>query len=128
MKDHAMKFDDVKNEGFLYRAKWTAAGRTFQFMVPILLYVFMQEKYMIDNTDFMLTMQLNDPKFALQTFTDGKKYIIDVKNVSCTHVKSMSARVLLQGIIKVYKKWMPYTHTMGIEFICIWLKQVVQHI
>ena len=43
MKDNAMKFDDVKNDGFVYRAKWTAAGRTFQFMVPILLDVFMQD-------------------------------------------------------------------------------------
>ena len=34
---------------------------------------------MLDNTDFMLTMQINDPKFALQTFTDVKKYKIDVK-------------------------------------------------
>src|SRR5438552_1197687 len=86
-KDDDGKFDDKANRTFGTRADWIKEGKTFQCMMPILLDIFMQEKYMLDNMDFTMTLQLNEPKFALQNFfkINVKKCTLHMRQINVSH-------------------------------------------
>ena len=69
------------NSGFHHRRNWTRNGASTSFAGPILLDLWMQRQYMIDDQDYYLTFKLNDSKFCLHANDSAEKFKLNIKKM-----------------------------------------------
>lgn len=67
-KDEAGKFDDKTNKGFVKRQKLVGNSNVIEFLGPLYLDFFNQDRFLISQTDIRIKLIPSKPEYALMAF------------------------------------------------------------
>lgn len=77
----ANHLDDDQNEGWASRVTWFTQSAVVEFMAPLHVDLFHQEKYILNNMDVRLELHRNSESFALMSFEANPTYVLHVVNM-----------------------------------------------